>query len=167
MYDFQIVKISCYRSHVLALDAIGNLFVWGKNSHGALSIKKECSALVPRKLNLQVKGVLKILCAEDCSAFLTHSGEVYVSGRNTSNRFGFGTKTKYTDFFKKVSCIKKEVIDFSIAVNHSAYVLAGGYLLTIGDNKNGQHGIGHTKQLNSPTLLKTLTPKYIKVKIDF
>lgn len=144
----------------------GNFFVWGKNSQGALGLKKNYSVVFPTKLNTKIKDVSKIVCANDCTAVLTENGEVYVTGRNKSNRFGFGEKLEVIESFRKISCIKRKVVDLSIANNHSAYVLDGGYVLTLGDNRDGQLGQGHTKRLKNSTVVNKLSTKYITVRVD-
>lgn len=170
---------------MLALDSNGNLFSWGRSEFGALSLKKETSASEPVRLNHHFSNVCKILCAADSSAVLTKDGDVYVCGRiilpyiqyimlnmyiyyigrNSSNRFGFGRSVECVDFFKKVSCIKKRIFDFSVAENHSAFVVEGGYLMTIGDNQEGQLGVGHSRKVkNFPSFIKKLSSKYIKVR---
>lgn len=149
----------------MAADVTGNIFVWGKNSHGALGLNKIYSVIFPKKLNTTFKDVSKIVCAHDCTAVLTKNGEVFVTGRNKSNRFGFGQKLEVIESFRKISCIKRKVADLSIATNHSAYVLDGGYVLTIGDNKDGQLGQGHTTRLKNSALVKKLSTKYITVSV--
>lgn len=110
------------------------------------------------------RGVSKVLCAVDCSAILT-DGDVYVCGRNSSNRFGFGRIVESVDNLKKVSCIKNRVVDFSISSHHSAFVVDGGYVMTIGDNKEGQLGLGHSKDVKkNPSFIKKLSTKYIRVR---
>jgi Regulator of chromosome condensation (RCC1) repeat len=52
----------------------------------------------------------------------------------------------------------------SISINHSAFVVVGGYLLTMGDNKEGQLGLGHTKDaIHEPTIVKKLMNKFVTV----
>jgi alpha-tubulin suppressor-like RCC1 family protein len=60
--------------------------------------------------------------------------------------------------------LKKKVLDLSISTNHSAFVIAGGYVLTMGDNKEGQLGLGHTKDaVNEPSVVKKITDKFVMV----
>lgn len=74
-----------------------------------------------------------------------------------------------TTFFgvqKKITCLKKKVIDLSVSVNHSAFVVAGGYVMTIGDNKEGQLGLGHTKDSSvQPSIVKKISDKFVTVNI--
>lgn len=61
-------------------------------------------------------------------------------------------------------CLKKKVVDLSVSSNHSAFVIVGGYVLTMGDNKEGQLGLGHTKDAaNEPSIVKKITDKFVTV----
>lgn len=62
-------------------------------------------------------------------------------------------------------CLKKKVIDLSVSMNHSAFLVAGGYILTMGDNKEAQLGLGHKKDSASePSVVKKITDKFVTVK---
>lgn len=51
-------------------------------------------------------------------------------------------------------------------MNHSAFVVAGGYVMTIGDNKEGQLGLGHTKDASvQPSIVKKISDKFVTVNI--
>lgn len=57
-----------------------------------------------------------------------------------------------------------EVTDLSVSVNHSAFVAAGGYLFSLGDNSLGQRGLGHKKDTSSQlTVVKKVHDKFITV----
>ena len=57
-----------------------------------------------------------------------------------------------------------EVVDLSVSVNHSAFVVAGGYLITLGKNSEGQLGLGHKKDASSQmTVVKKVQDKFITV----
>lgn len=66
---------------------------------------------------------------------------------------------------KKITCLKKKVVELSVSANHSAFVVAGGYLFTMGDNKEGQLGLGHTRNDNiEPTFVKKISDKFVTVR---
>lgn len=51
-----------------------------------------------------------------------------------------------------------------MSLNHSAFLIAGGYVVTMGDNKEAQLGLGHTKDAASePTVVKKVTDKFVTV----
>lgn len=61
--------------------------------------------------------------------------------------------------------MKKKVVDLSVSLNHSAFTVAGGYVLTIGDNKEAQLGLGHTKNaVGEPSVVKKISDKFINVR---
>lgn len=61
--------------------------------------------------------------------------------------------------------MKKKVVDLSVSLNHSAFIIAGGFLLTMGDNKEAQLGLGHTKNATKePSLVKKIVDKFIMVR---
>lgn len=60
--------------------------------------------------------------------------------------------------------MNKKVISVSLSVNYSAYIIEGGYVLTLGDNTHGQRGLGHTSRIIQPTLVTGIKERYISVK---
>lgn len=61
--------------------------------------------------------------------------------------------------------MKKKVVDLSVSVNHSAFIVASGYLLTMGDNKEAQLGLGHTKNATKePSLVRKILDKFVMVR---
>lgn len=62
--------------------------------------------------------------------------------------------------------MKKKVVDLSVSTDHSAFIVAGGFLLTMGDNREAQLGIGHTKSaIREPSLVKKIADKFVTVKM--
>lgn len=63
-------------------------------------------------------------------------------------------------------CFKKKVLDFSVSDDHSAFIIEGGYVTTMGSNSEGQSGLGHNKQSQFlPTFVKKIAEKFITVSI--
>lgn len=61
--------------------------------------------------------------------------------------------------------MKKKVVDLSVSQNHSAFIVSGGYVLTMGDNKEGQLGLGHTNDApTEPSVVKKITDKFVTVR---
>lgn len=73
--------------------------------------------------------------------------------------------TKLYFLQKKIACLKQKVVDLSVSVNHSAFTVAGGYVVTMGDNKEAQLGLGHTKDAaTEPSIVKKIAEKFITVR---
>lgn len=57
-------------------------------------------------------------------------------------------------------------MDFSISDSHSAFIIEGGYVTTMGNNSEGQSGLGHNKPSQFvPTFVKKIADKFISVSI--
>lgn len=60
--------------------------------------------------------------------------------------------------------MKKKVMQLSVSAKHAAFVISGGYVLTYGDNSDGQLGVGHGKEVSSqPVVAKKISEKFIFV----
>lgn len=59
--------------------------------------------------------------------------------------------------------LNKEIVNFSVGANHSAFLTSSGYLITMGKNDEGQRGLGHTKLIVEPTIVKLISDKFITV----
>lgn len=51
----------------------------------------------------------------------------------------------------------------SLGANYCAFIVEGGYVLTLGENTYGQRGLGHTSRVNQPTLVTGIKERYITV----
>lgn len=95
------MQIAANKNHVLALDAVRNLYSWGSNDFGALGIGEQNLSLTPLRIPLlqSIHDIKQIYCAPDCSALLLNDGSVYACGRNNSNRLGFGINVEKIEAF--------------------------------------------------------------------
>lgn len=46
---------------------------------------------------------------------------------------------------------------------HSVFIIEGGYVYTMGRNKEGQRGIRHCNPVEQPTLVEAIRARYIVV----
>ncbi|CAO1402354.1 unnamed protein product [Diamesa serratosioi] len=164
LLDIKIKDVTAHNHHVLALDTNGNLYSWGSSEFGALALGKQNFSMVPIRIPLaqNIINIVKIYCGPNCSLLLLGNGDIYACGKNNSNKLGFGRNIETVEAFRKIPCFKKRVLDFSVSDNHSAFIIEGGYVITIGSNSEGQSGLGHNKQ--SELIPKTVTKiadKYI------
>ncbi|CAD7092523.1 unnamed protein product [Hermetia illucens] len=162
--DIKIVEVVASGDHVLALDNNGLLYSWGTCPHGSLGLgnsrnSEQSPTLVPLPCNINKP--VKIFCGPDASALLQENGNVYACGSNSFGKLGFSTRTSKIGFFKKIN-INKKVIDISLASSHSAFLIDGGYVVTMGNNADGQRGLGHCKAVKGPTIVTGIIHKTIK-----
>ncbi|XP_053686919.1 serine/threonine-protein kinase Nek8 [Sabethes cyaneus] len=162
--NIKIVQIACGTSHVVARSVEGNLFTWGTSSEGALGLGKQLtSSTEPRRLIVSqlIHDITNICCGPDCTIVLTECGSCYCCGSNSQNKLGFGLKVTHLIGLQKVSFIAQRIVGISVAQSWGAFVIEGGYVVTCGDNSNGQRGLGHNSQHVPSSLLKSLTNRFI------
>lgn len=101
LYDIKITQIASDKSHVIALDAVGNLYSWGSNDFGALALGKQNFSVIPLRIPVtpNISDVKQIVCGPDCSLLLLNDGSVYACGRNNMNRLGFGRSVEKIEAF--------------------------------------------------------------------
>ncbi|KAH8414582.1 hypothetical protein KR215_009358 [Drosophila sulfurigaster] len=160
--DVRIEQIAAGLHHVIALSREGAVYVWGTSIHGALGLGNYQQQLKhPQKVLLShVKSKpLRIYCGPDTSAVLFTNGELHACGNNNYNKLGFSRPAKITAF-KKIQ-LPHKVLKASFSSSHSVFLVEGGYVYTMGRNKEGQRGIRHCNAVEQPTLVESMRARYI------
>ncbi|KAL7728211.1 hypothetical protein ACLKA6_005628 [Drosophila palustris] len=160
--DVRIEQIAAGLHHVVALSREGAVYVWGTSISGALGLGNyQHEQKHPQKVLLShmKSKPLKIFCGPDTSAVLFNNGELHVCGNNDYNKLGFNRPAKITAF-KKVQ-LPHKVLKASFSSTHSVFIVEGGYVFTMGRNKEGQRGIRHCNPVEQPTLVETMRARYI------
>lgn len=168
LHGIHVVKIVSGNYHSVALSNIGQIYSWGSESNGGLGLgnHKYCSYIPRLVVTTHLTQPIKsIFCGPDCSSILLENGEFYSCGKNSNNKLGFGIAVgksmflvslsrSYLQYFiwkkfqRKVKTLKKPVKDLSFSEFNSAYLIEGGYVVTLGDNSYGQRGLGKKFYLN-------------------
>ncbi|XP_055628778.1 serine/threonine-protein kinase Nek8 [Toxorhynchites rutilus septentrionalis] len=162
--NIKIVQVACGTHHVAALSDEGDLYTWGSSAKGALGLGKQMlTSSVPRRLIISqmIQTIEQICCGPDCTVILSSNGSCYCCGSNDFNVFGFGQNITQLIGLRKITFITQKILAVSIAETHGAFLIEGGYVVTAGDNCNGQRGLGHTHRKTEPTLLKSLTSRFV------
>lgn len=158
--------MACGSHHVVALSDRGHLYTWGSSNDGALGLGKQMLASAePRRLivSQMIQDIREIYCGPDCTAILTESGSCYCCGSNRYNRLGFGTKVTQMTALQKVTFVDRKILSVSVAESFGAFLIEGNYVITTGENNNGQRGLGHTEEKSGPTVVKNLLSRFITV----
>uniref|UniRef100_A0A1B0CS11 non-specific serine/threonine protein kinase n=1 Tax=Lutzomyia longipalpis TaxID=7200 RepID=A0A1B0CS11_LUTLO len=145
--NFKVIHVACGSNHVAALTSTGTIFVWGYSRTGALGLGSSTTFVAtPTPIpSVGETRVSAIYAGNNCTVALTDSGDVWATGANTKNRLGFGKGVSRCAKLRKITQIVKKVTDLSVSEEHSAFILEGGYVITLGDNFYGQRGLGHNK----------------------
>uniref|UniRef100_A0A8C3UQY3 Uncharacterized protein n=1 Tax=Catharus ustulatus TaxID=91951 RepID=A0A8C3UQY3_CATUS len=95
-----IVQIACGDQHAMALSRGGELFTWGRNTHGQLGVGSQTTLTHKPQLVERLKGIplAQIAAGGAHSTTVSLSGAVYSWGKNSFGQLGLGdTKGKEGD----------------------------------------------------------------------
>ncbi len=166
-----IVQISAGYTHILCLDADGQVFAFGSNTNGQLGIdftEKEWRELRCRELFLddmgkdhpvlipELKDIQQISAGGEHSLCLDKSGNVFAFGQNNEGQLGCLIDGKDASY-KPVKIQTLKNIQQVVASYNSSYCLdADGNVFAFGSNRNGQLGTGNTENQHLPVLIPDL-----------
>ena len=154
LLSVDVTNISCGPKHVSVVTGDSKAYSWGCNVDGRLGVGEESSCCdVPTQVKFpsDVK-IENVFCGPDATAFIDSKGNVWVCGRNDHNKLGLNHKQQfqmnkilYTAIPIKLSWIKHRVQSVILGKNHSAFLVENRKIITIGNNCDGQLGIGHAR----------------------
>lgn len=151
-----IQRIFAGYSTAFAIDINGKLYGWGANSKNQLGLNAPWNRSTPALMSLNGQQVVTIDSGQNHTAALMTDGSVYTFGDNNYGQLGDGTATDASVPQKLTPTIPK-----ALSVHcgrYSTYVLTTeGKVYSFGRNNRGQLGLGHTRNVNTPTLIPGLT----------
>ncbi|XP_019488804.1 PREDICTED: probable E3 ubiquitin-protein ligase HERC6 [Hipposideros armiger] len=139
--DIKIIQVSCGHYHSLALSGDGQVFSWGKNSHGQLGLGKEFSSQASPQRVRSLKGIpLAQVAAGGAHSFaLSLSGTSFGWGSNNAGQLALsGNDVPETSSFSKkpeylgLHCIHS----LSCSYHTLAYVYTTGQVVSFGCGPN-------------------------------
>ncbi|KAI1711247.1 regulator of chromosome condensation (RCC1) repeat domain-containing protein [Ditylenchus destructor] len=145
----KISKIAGNTDTLMAVSTEGDLFMWGQNEYGQLSmISDEPQVYFPRHVPLKLGKLVDVAATGSSCLVLNSEGEVYTWG---SQILGLGPKIEYLS-----SPMRLDPPLFACAVGDEGRIKKiyggntmfgavneGGHIFTWGPNTNGNLGVGH------------------------
>ncbi|PYE49297.1 copper amine oxidase [Paenibacillus barcinonensis] len=142
----RIVAIDSNERTSAALDEDNVLWVWGQGATGSLGQNSDEDQ--PSPVPYPIEDVKSFSVGPERLYVITHSGEVYGSGRNTQGQLGDGTKIKRS---YPVSIDITNVEQISVGSNATLALKKDGSVWAWGVNNSGQVGNGTTNfSYNTP-----------------
>lgn len=159
-----ITNIVCGSSHSFALSATRELYAWGSNQHGQLSIANADHVQVPEQVMLSPHfGNVRGICAGSIhSIFWSEDGYVYGCGSNKHGQVG--TMSPRESFFESILLPWGKCIMAATGSDHTLAICEheGEYrLYGWGSNMFGQVMAGNTTSLfRTPIEIADITNKF-------
>ncbi|KAA0721995.1 putative E3 ubiquitin-protein ligase HERC4 [Triplophysa tibetana] len=160
-----VIQISCGDQHSMALTQEGQVFVWGKNSHGQLGLGEGRSgSQTPQHVQcLDGVPLAQISAGGDHSFVLSLSGVVLGWGKNSSGQLGLGDTTDrhVPTIVKSLNGKKTQFI--SCGGEHTAGLSKEGTVFTFGSGVFGQLGHNSFKDEHLPRVVELWSSKVSQV----
>ncbi|XP_043099178.1 probable E3 ubiquitin-protein ligase HERC4 isoform X2 [Puntigrus tetrazona] len=154
----QVIQIACGDHHSLALTKEGQVFVWGKNSHGQLGLREDHpdSSSAEHVQSLSGIPLAQISAGGDHSFVLSLSGVVFGWGKNSAGQLGLGDTTDRHVPTVVNSLNRKKTVSISCGGEHTATLSKGGTVFTFGSGGSGQLGHNSFRDEHHPRVVAEL-----------
>ncbi|XP_074535242.1 putative E3 ubiquitin-protein ligase HERC4 [Halichoeres trimaculatus] len=162
-----VSQVACGNVHSLALTKGGEVFTWGRNSHGQLGLGKYVSLQQePARITaLTGVAVTQISAGATHSFFLTLPGLVYCCGANESGQLGLNQVDEKGRFsICEVPDLRSlDVSSISCGEAHSAVLTQDGKVFTFGEGSHGQLGHNSTETEKKPRLVEGFGEQAVQI----
>jgi len=157
----EIIALGLGEYHALALSQEGQVFAWGHNAYGKLTLESGPNQYHPINITDEFaldegEIIINIVVGRDHNGVLTSEGRVFTWGVNAYGQLGIGEKTlpwegvvaepqDITDRFNLAD--DDFIIKLDFGNNHSGALTYQGHVFLWGDNELGQLGIDEEEKL--------------------
>lgn len=150
---YKIVQVAAGSNHVIALDKSGSIIVWGDNSHGQLGLGPGSGQMIKIPsimVAMRSLPISQIFSGSNHSGCLTHSGAIFVWGKNNFGQLGTGNSDS-----SQIPILLKTIRDQGVKYvdmgeDHSVALTYDGGVFSWGQGGHGQLGHGTISCQNTP-----------------
>jgi alpha-tubulin suppressor-like RCC1 family protein len=138
-----IVDIASSNHHIIVTTTSGKAYGWGSNTFGEL-LNSNPIERTPIALNIGIAKVVQVEVSENTTAFIDRSGNLWMSGDNSSNQLGSSSDSFISSkILRKVTPMTNFQYvtdialgnDFTVAINNS------GRMISFGNSQDSRLGI--------------------------
>jgi hypothetical protein len=162
-----VVQLAAGNSHMFALTASGDVYVWGASADLALGLKRQpvATPVLNSRLSRLTGGTssgVQITAGSDFGGILV-DGQAYTWGNNAEDQCGCGLAQSFVEYPQAVAqgTVKYVFIDEGGNLGDNGHTLAltaQGAVWAWGDGLEGQLGVGSTANSDVPLAVQGLPP---------
>ena len=147
---FKVRALSCGREHIALLSEDLSVYAWGNGESGALGLSSTESCSTPQKVSLSSDfHVSSVVCGGwhtlILARYLAGKNFLLATGRNSEGQLGTGRLNR--ELFPVKVEIQEEIVDLRAGNNFSMILSESKSVYMTGDNRFGQLGIGHKRNI--------------------
>ena len=138
-----VLSVSCGSDHTLMITNDDTLWSWGINHFGELCHGDEEERSKPQKTSFS--NISKISAGYSRSLFQNIKGEIFSCGYNDSGQCGLGHFNHPQITPSLIPNLPSNIVHFVCGNHHSLFLNSKGNVYSVGNNWNGELGLGHNK----------------------
>ena len=152
-----VLSVSCGIGHTLMItNDDDNLWSCGGNSKGQLCHGDTVPRSKPQKTSFS--NISKISTGFDHTLFQNDKGEIFSCGNNQYGQCGFGNFNHPQITPSLIPNAPANIIQFICGSEHSLFLDCKGNVFSVGNNYNGQLGLGHNTNQNELNKISNIPP---------
>ncbi|VIF89650.1 beta-lactamase-inhibitor protein II [Clostridioides difficile] len=141
-----VKNIYCTHVSTFILKYDGTVWATGKNDLGQLGLGNNININTFTKI--PIDNVKQVACAADHTMVLKNDDTLWGTGRNNVCQLGMPNTTLEYNTFTKADTNIGKIIYVNVGNSYTQVVTSNGFLYSVGDNGEGQLGLGNTTNVN-------------------
>ena len=151
-----VLSVSCGCDHTLIITNDSNLWSCGNNNNGQLCLKNQEDQLKPQKTSFS--NISKISTGYTHSLFQNNKGEIFSCGHNKAGQCGLGHFQHPQIAPSLIPNAPPDTVQFVSGYYQSLFLDSEGNVYSVGNNYNGQLGLGHNTHQNVMNKIPNIPP---------
>ena len=151
-----ILSVACGSSHTLVITSDSNLWSWGRNDLGQLGHGDKEAYLKPQKTSFS--NISKISAGSYHSLIQNNKGEIFACGHNFQGQCGLGHFNTAQITPSLILNAPENIVQFVCGYAQSLFLDSEGNVYSVGENDDGQLGLGHEINQNVLNKIPNIPP---------
>ena len=151
-----VLSVSCGADHTLMITNDSNLWSCGRNSRGQLCLGDKEDRLKLQKTSFL--NISKISAGSYQSLFQNDKGEIFACGSNYCGQCGSGNFSDSQITPSLILNAPENIVQFICGSYHNLFLDSEGNVYSVGNNKQGQLGLGHNTNQNVLNKIPNIPP---------